>query len=244
MRPHNRLDAGARELAALHALDALSAEESAAYERHLTECSVCAREVASLRDAAAQLFVLAPQAAPPASLKDRLIERIRAGATGDAPVPAPVGPSVRSIREPEASRPSGMDVSSPPPAQPWRHWSSERPGSGHSLDRADGARWERTAFEGVETRRLFVDPAHDRVTMLVRMAAGASYPPHRHKGPEECYVIEGDLRAGSMDMRSGDFKFSGVNSEDVRQSTVNGCLLLIVSSMQDELLQDPITDRK
>ena len=93
-----------------------------------------------------------------------------------------------------------------------------------------------TAFPGVSARRLFFDAAHQRVTMLVRMAAGATSPPHRHSGPEDCYVLEGDLDTGRRIMRSGDYEHSLPESVHATQSTRGGCLLFIVSSLGDEIL--------
>ena len=89
---------------------------------------------------------------------------------------------------------------------------------------------------GVEARRLFVDSESDRVTMLVRMAPGSSYPAHVHGGPEECLVISGDLRIGPQHMKCGDFQRAVPGSTHVVQSTDEGCVLLIVSSLHDEIL--------
>lgn len=40
---------------------------------------------------------------------------------------------------------------------------------------------------------------------LLRMAAGAVIPPHRHPQDEECVVIEGRLHIGSLQVPSGGF---------------------------------------
>ena len=61
-----------------------------------------------------------------------------------------------------------------------------------TLRSGEGA-WKATGFEGIQVRRLFVDRERETVSMLVKMAAGARYPRHRHAAVEECYVIEGDL---------------------------------------------------
>jgi hypothetical protein len=50
-------------------------------------------------------------------------------------------------------------------------------------------------------RLLFVDRDHSRCTALVRMAAGATYSSHVHNGPEECFVLEGDLHVGDALLR-------------------------------------------
>jgi len=122
------------------------------------------------------------------------------------------------------------------PAQPWKGWSADLTGPAEFLARGAGAAWEPTSLPGVEARRLFVDAANDRATLLIRMAPGASYPSHRHHGPEECLVLEGDLMAGGTPMQAGDYRRAAAGSIDGIQSTRDGCLLLIVSSLRDEIL--------
>jgi anti-sigma factor ChrR (cupin superfamily) len=70
-----------------------------------------------------------------------------------------------------------------------------------------------------------------------RMEAGASSPPHRHAGREECYVLEGELDVeGGASMRAGDYQVADEGSVHGVQSTRGGCTLLIVSSQDDELV--------
>jgi len=122
------------------------------------------------------------------------------------------------------------------PDQTWKGWSSDVTGAAEYLARASEGVWEPTGFPGVETRRLFVDPPNDRATLLIRMAPGATYPIHRHRGAEECLVLEGDLMTGDTLMKAGDYRRAAAGSTDGVQSTRDGCLLLIVSSLGDEIL--------
>jgi putative transcriptional regulator len=118
----------------------------------------------------------------------------------------------------------------------FRLWRQEPRQGAFVFEAAADAVWEPGGAAGVEARRLYVDEAADRVTMLIRMAPGASYPRHRHAGPEECYVVEGDLLVGKRRMRAGDYQRAEPGSVHGVQSTEGGCLLLIVSSLHDELL--------
>jgi quercetin dioxygenase-like cupin family protein len=95
--------------------------------------------------------------------------------------------------------------------------------------------WERTEQPGVEVKRLHVDPAARRVTMLVRMAPGAAYPRHRHASDEECLVLEGTLRVGGQVLQRGDYQLARRGSAHGVQDTSEGCLLLISSGLDDEL---------
>jgi anti-sigma factor ChrR (cupin superfamily) len=208
MRPHGILDDDTRAQAALHALGSLPPDDAAAYERHLTTCAPCRDEVQAARQALGQLAAIAPRQTPPPSLRRRVLDRIHA--------------------EP---RPS-------PEVQAWKAWAPQLSPEGGSIFVAgvEGL-WERTAIEGIEARRLFVDAANDRVTMLVRMAAGTAYPAHVHGGPEECYVLAGDLRVGEgIHMRAGDYQRVEKGYRHPVQSTDGGCLLLLISSLHDELV--------
>jgi anti-sigma-K factor RskA len=77
----------AHTLAGPYAMDAISAPDRARFERHLTRCEDCAREIASLRVATARLATAAAVSPPPA-LKARVMAA--AAATRQRPpVPEP-----------------------------------------------------------------------------------------------------------------------------------------------------------
>lgn len=71
MTPDHPLD----ELSA-YALGCLSETEVQAVERHLAVCADCRAEAASLREAAAQLAMIAPQVQPPVRVKQALLARV------------------------------------------------------------------------------------------------------------------------------------------------------------------------
>jgi anti-sigma-K factor RskA len=66
------------ELTAPYALDALDAQEREAYEAHLAQCGRCRDELASLSDAAVSLAYATASSAPPAELRERILESARA----------------------------------------------------------------------------------------------------------------------------------------------------------------------
>jgi anti-sigma-K factor RskA len=65
-------------LVAPYALDALDREEAREFEEHLATCESCREELARLREAAASLAYAAPGPAPPAALKERILDQARA----------------------------------------------------------------------------------------------------------------------------------------------------------------------
>jgi len=225
---HEHATDAVRETAALYALGALPPEESRSFERHLEEgCAVCADEaIASLRATSALAELAADPVAPPPTLRDRLLARLAEEKAPDAGPDAGAG---------SAAAAAGAAPEEPPSPQVWKNW-QPGPVDEFVLLRKNEGSWEETGVSGVTVRRLFIDSSRQTATMLVRMTPGSSYPPHRHAGPEECYVLEGDLRHGDLVMRAGDYQRGDRSSVHDVQWTEGGCLLLIVSSLDDELL--------
>jgi len=213
MSTHLRLDDSLRDLAVLYALQGPPESGVGDYAAHLAGCAVCRDEVAALTRTLGSLAELAPRVEPPPELRARLLERTAH----------------------EAS--AGRRTATAPAIQTWKQWAGNAPAGGLPYVPASLGAWEPTAIAGIAVRKLHVDREHDRATMLIRMDAGTSYPGHRHGGVEECYVLEGDLRVGEILMRAGDYQRVETGSEHPVQATESGCLLFIVSSLRDELLE-------
>ncbi|WP_321472388.1 cupin domain-containing protein [uncultured Paludibaculum sp.] len=110
------------------------------------------------------------------------------------------------------------------------------PEPGMHVVRESEGRWRPTPFPGVSSKTLYYDRETSMATNLLRLEPGASYPPHHHTAVEQCLVLEGDVRQGGVVMKSGDYSRNDAGSDHGLISTMNGCLLLLVSSMKDELL--------
>jgi quercetin dioxygenase-like cupin family protein len=82
---------------------------------------------------------------------------------------------------------------------------------------------------------LFVEPARDTRTALIRMAPGARLPRHRHRRAEQFYMLEGDAHVRGQVLGPGDYyrAAAGTVHEDTR--TEAGCVFLLVSSTIDVL---------
>lgn len=89
---------------------------------------------------------------------------------------------------------------------------------------------------GISIKVLWRDPSSEQITFLARLAPGASYPHHRHRGVEECLVIEGDLGIDGATLGPGEFTVAFEGNIHRRTSTEVGCLLLLRSPMNDEVL--------
>jgi anti-sigma factor ChrR (cupin superfamily) len=89
--------------------------------------------------------------------------------------------------------------------------------------RSNDTPWQRLPFPGVEVRPLLGDK-----TLLVRMQAGAEYPPHDHRQAEQCYVVEGSVTSSSgVTAYSGDFVRMPPGSHHDTIRTDTGCVFLI-----------------
>src|SRR5438132_10799221 len=71
------------ELVAAYALDALDDSERSEFEEHLADCEQCSTELGGLRDAAAALAYVPEGPAPPAALRDRVLDRVHAERTSN-----------------------------------------------------------------------------------------------------------------------------------------------------------------
>ena len=64
--------------------------------------------------------------------------------------------------------------------------------------------WKEVA-PGISCKLLAADAETDRVSMLVRLAPGAEYPPHQHAGVEELHLLHGELWIDDKKLQPGRF---------------------------------------
>lgn len=120
--------------------------------------------------------------------------------------------------------------------QVWRQWGDTKPAPIHVVASNEGS-WEELEVPGIRVKRLYVDPVADTVSLLIQMDAGTEWPTHRHAGPEHCYVISGELEVGDIKLKTGDYQVANTDSVHTVTRTKNGCTILIISSMHDELVK-------
>ncbi|OQW30461.1 MAG: hypothetical protein A4C66_01045 [Nitrospira sp. HN-bin3] len=90
---------------------------------------------------------------------------------------------------------------------------------------------------GVKAKVLSLDQISGRVTSLVRFAPGTSYAPHRHAAAEELFVLEGGCLCAGRELKVGDYHRAEAGTEHHDTSTDDGCLLLVISSPQNEMIR-------
>lgn len=94
--------------------------------------------------------------------------------------------------------------------------------------------WEHVA-PGIECKLLATDTKQHRVSMLVRLAPRASYPPHIHAGEEELHLLYGQLRIDERRLKPGDYYHAAPGTGDERVWSEAGCTCLLVTSTRDVL---------
>jgi anti-sigma factor ChrR (cupin superfamily) len=95
--------------------------------------------------------------------------------------------------------------------------------------------WEQVA-PGIECKLLATDTARHRVSMLVRLAPGASYPPHTHAGVEELHLLDGELWIDERKLFPGDYNYGAPGAGDERVWSETGCTCVLVTSTKDVLI--------
>lgn len=235
MEPHDFLDDDLKNDAALFVLDAHKTEEARAYRLHLAQCGVCRTEVASLALTARALALVAPERTPPKDLWQRVLARVR---KTDLRASHDRADLASSDANAAGTTPTAGAGRSHATTQIWKNWAQEEHGKTPDFVflAGDEGGFEATDVPGIEAKRLFVDRENDRVTMLVRMQPGSAYPRHVHADFEECFVLAGDLSVGTHRMKAGDYQRAETGSLHAVQSTEKGCMLLLVSSLHDELI--------
>ncbi|MBA3355515.1 MAG: cupin domain-containing protein [Pyrinomonadaceae bacterium] len=108
------------------------------------------------------------------------------------------------------------------------------------LVRSRQIEWEPLAEPGVSgvfVKALRFDEETRRSpTILLKFAAGATFPAHNHPGGEEIFVIEGDIKLGKDHLYTGDYLYTAVNGKHAVRSE-NGCIVLVNVPQQVEVLK-------
>ena len=94
--------------------------------------------------------------------------------------------------------------------------------------------WEQVA-PGIECKLLAADQEKHRISMLVRLAPGASYPPHTHAGVEELHLLDGELWIDERRLLPGDYNYGEPGASDERVWSETGCTCVLVTSTKDKL---------
>ncbi|TAG93842.1 MAG: cupin-like domain-containing protein [Oscillatoriales cyanobacterium] len=193
-------------LAALRALDTIDESESRALEEKLQESPELESELDAFETAVGAIAYTAPLVPVSPNLKHRLFQRI----AELSPTPIEEINAQPVIPAAENNTPS-------------------------VIVRSQNVKWRKYTVSGISFANLYVDREKREFTCLMRLEAGVEFPLHRHGGVEEVFMLEGDLEVEGEICYPGDYIRSFPNSIHGPVSH-NGCLLLVKSSLDNEMI--------
>ena len=102
-----------------------------------------------------------------------------------------------------------------------------------------GGKWSEPEWEqvapGIQCKLLATDTERQRVSMLVRLAPGASYPAHTHAGVEELHLLDGELWIDERKLLPGEYNYGAPGAGDDRVWSETGCTCVLITSTKDIL---------
>jgi quercetin dioxygenase-like cupin family protein len=210
-------------------------------EKLLARISFVAPSPADAKAGEATTAALPPLAT--VSSPEQALTGVDISSSTGSPAESPTEPSTSSTEaSAEFSAPPSATPSTPASTQPSAPSQSEAqavqsaPPSGVLTVQAGTGEWEETEDAGVLVKHLFADEEHDTFTTLIRMSPGARVPRHRHRGVEQCLVVEGDLLTAGRAFKPGDFICALPGSVHEELTTEQGNLLLVVAPESYEVL--------
>jgi len=102
---------------------------------------------------------------------------------------------------------------------------------------APGARdWKPLPVPGTYIKLLSLEKERGYAVLMGKLDPGARYPAHINAGPEDFYILTGDLHIGSRRLGAGDFHHAEGGSQHEENYSVEGCTLLAVLTTDDPLV--------
>jgi anti-sigma factor ChrR (cupin superfamily) len=158
----------------------------------------------SLQKTIAQVVLTGPAISPPAQLKSKVLERVRALSAQTAP-PAP-----RAVEE-------------------------SLPGLKFRMA-AGAAQWKALPVPGAFIKLLSLERDRGYAVLLGKLDPGTRYPAHTNAGPEDFYILTGDLQVSGRNLGPGDFHHADAGSFHEENYSIEGCTLLAVLTLDDPLV--------
>lgn len=195
-----------QEQAALFALGVLPADEEQQFVVEMRANPELRAFLGSLQNTVDQMALAIPRAALPPGLKNNLLARLQ-------------------TRRDPAARPA---LAQPVPAQAAR-------GLSFRLN-AESSGWKQLPIAGAWIKLLSAQPDRGYAVLLGKLDAGVRYPAHINVGPEDFYILTGDLHVGDQTLGPGDFHHADAGSAHQENFSVAGCTLLAVLTLDDPLV--------
>jgi len=97
--------------------------------------------------------------------------------------------------------------------------------------------WKQLPIPGASLKLLSFEPTRGYAVLLGKLEPGVRYPAHENAGPEDFYILTGDLHVGPKVLGPGDFHHADAGSKHGENFSVEGCTLLAVLTVDDPLVK-------
>ncbi len=114
--------------------------------------------------------------------------------------------------------------------------SARRPGF-HFHGASDPQGWKELPLRGAWVKLLSLEKERGYAVLLGKLGPGVRYPAHTHFGPEDLYILTGELHLGDRTLGAGDFHHSDAGTAHGVNYSVQGCTLLAVLPVDHELVR-------
>jgi quercetin dioxygenase-like cupin family protein len=98
---------------------------------------------------------------------------------------------------------------------------------------AAGGEWLPHPVPGIRMQVLSENREAGYAMLLVDAAPGTTFPPHRHTGAEECYVLSGTVETCDRRMTAGDFLHADAGTDHGGLYTPDGAQVILVVALSD-----------
>ncbi|HWV98710.1 MAG TPA: cupin domain-containing protein [Candidatus Acidoferrum sp.] len=106
----------------------------------------------------------------------------------------------------------------------------------HFLSGDDTSGWKPLPIPGAWIKLLSFQPDRGYAVLLGKLEPGVRYPAHTNAGPEDFYILTGDLHVSGRAMGPGDFHHADAGSAHEQNYSLAGCTLLAVLTVDDPLV--------
>jgi anti-sigma factor ChrR (cupin superfamily) len=96
--------------------------------------------------------------------------------------------------------------------------------------------WKALPIPGASIKLLSLEPERGYAVLLGKLEPGSRYPAHVNSGPEDFYILTGDLVIGNRQLVAGDFHHADAGSQHAENHSVGGCTLIAVLTTNDPLV--------
>lgn len=96
--------------------------------------------------------------------------------------------------------------------------------------------WKALPLPGAFIKLLSIEKERGYAVLLGKIEAGVRYPAHVNAGPEDFYILSGDLVVGNRRLVAGDFHHADKDSQHEENYSEHGCTLLAVLTTDDPLV--------